>query len=56
MYKQSKFCDRLDIVRLPMNLRSHNNVNFKKHQKRSYELYLKSPKARGVKPWEMLPV
>ena len=24
MYRQSKFCDKLDIVRLPMNLRSHN--------------------------------
>ena len=24
MYRPSKFCDKLDIVRLPMNLRSHN--------------------------------
>ena len=26
LYRQSKFCDRLDIVRPPMNLRSHNKV------------------------------
>ena len=30
---------RLDIVRPLMNLKSHNKVKFKKHQKRRYVLY-----------------
>ena len=34
MYRQSQFCDRLDSVRPPMNMRSHNKVKFKKRQKR----------------------
>ena len=43
-------CDRLTI-----NLRSNNKVNFKKAKKQLYEFYLKSPKVRGWRIWEMLP-
>ena len=55
MYRYSKKHENLDCRRPTMNLRSSNKVKFRKKGKRKYELYLKSPKVRGVKVWEMLP-
>ena len=55
MCKQSKMSGMLDHHRSSINLRSNKKVNFTKKSKWRYELYLKSPKVRGVKVWEMLP-
>ena len=56
MYRQSKLPGMLDHGRPSINLRSNAKIKFKKRKKRQkYQLYLKSPKVRGVKVWEMLP-
>ena len=49
-----KFTDKLDYVRPLIRLRSNKKVKFKKVLKRNYQLYLKSPMARGIKIWETL--
>ena len=54
MFRQSKFTDKLDYVRPLIRLRSNKKVKFKKVLKRNYQLYLKSPMARGIKIWETL--
>ena len=55
MYRHGKRQNELDCEWPTINLRSNNKVNFKKANKRKYELYLKSPKVRGVQIREMLP-
>ena len=56
MYRQSKLPGMLDHGRPTINLRSNAKIKFKKRKnRRKYQLYLKSPKVRGVKVWEMLP-
>ena len=54
MYPQSKNVDKLDYVRPTIRLRSNRKVKFKEIPKWNYQLYLKSPMARGIKIWEML--
>ena len=54
MFRQSKSTDKLDYVRPLIRLRSNKKVKFKKVLKRNYQLYLKSPMARGIKIWESL--
>ena len=56
MYRQSKNVDKLDYVRPTIRLRSNRKVKFKKIPKWNYQLYLKSPMARGIKIWEMLTI
>ena len=56
MYRQSKIDGNIEYRRPSINLRSNGKVKFKAKRKRKYELYLKSPKVRGVKLWEMLPL
>ena len=56
MYRQSKIDGNIEYRRPSINLRSNGKVKFKAKQRRKYELYLKSPKVRGVKLWEMLPL
>ena len=55
MYRYSKKGENLEFQRPSINLRSNSKVKFKRIQKRRYEIYLKSPKVRGIKVWEMLP-
>ena len=55
MYRQSKIPGILDPVRPNINLRSNKKVKFKKESKYRYTMYLKSPRVRGVKVWDMLP-
>ena len=55
MYRQSKRTSILDSVRPTINLRSNKKVKFKKQSKYRYTMYLKSPKMRGMKVWDMLP-
>ena len=46
----------IDFVRPTMNLRNNKKVKFKKGTKYRYTMhYLKSPRVRGVKVWDMLP-
>ena len=55
MYRQSKLPGMLDYGRPSKILRRSAKVKFKKRKKRrKYELYLKIPKVRGVKVWDML--
>ena len=56
MYRQSKIDGNIEYRRPSINLRSNGKVKFKAKWRRKYELYLKSPKVRGVKLWEMLPL
>ena len=56
MYRQSKKPGVLDATRPPINLRSNKKVKFKKHSKYRYMMYLKSPRVRCVRMWDMLPV
>ena len=56
MYRQSKIDGNIEYRRPSINLRSNGKVKFKAKRRRKYELYLKSPKVRGVKLWEMLPL
>ena len=53
-FRQSKFTYKLDYVRPLIRLRSKKKVKFKKVLKRNYQLYLKSPMARGIKIWETM--
>ena len=55
MYRQSKRWGILDSVRPEINLRSNKKVKFKRENKYRYTMYLKSPRERGVKVWDMLP-
>ena len=55
MYRQSKRPNILDPVRPAINLRSNKKVKFKKENKYRYTIYLKSPRERGMKVWDMLP-
>ena len=55
MYRQSKKPGMLDLDRPTINLRSNKKVKFKKKSKYRYTIYLKSPKVRGMKVWNMLP-
>ena len=49
MYRQSKIDGNIEYWRPSINLRSKRKVKFKAKRRRKYELYLKSPKVRGVK-------
>ena len=45
----------LDPFRPAINLRSIKKVKFKRDTKYRYQIYLKSPRIRGVRVWDMLP-
>ena len=55
MYRQSKKPGIIDVARPPINLHSNKKVKCKKRIKYRYEMYLKSPRVRGVRVWDMLP-
>ena len=54
MYRLSKDPALLNHSRPRVRLRCHNKIKFKKY-KRTYQLYLKSPLARGTSLWDRLP-
>ena len=54
MYRQSNITSKLDYVRSTIRLRSNKKVKFRRVLKRNYQLYLKSPMARGIRIWETL--
>ena len=53
MYRQSKQVGMLDPTTPSINLRSNKKVKFKKCCKRRYAMYMKSPKVRGMKVWDI---
>ena len=55
MYRQSKKPGISDPFRPAINLRSNKKVKFKRDTKYRYQIYLKSPRIRGVRVWDMLP-
>ena len=55
IYRQSKIPGILDPFRPPINLRSNKKVKFMKDNKYRYQMFLKSPRIRGVRVWDMLP-
>ena len=52
----NKLRDKIEYACTTIYLCSNNKVNFKKLSGPKYELYMKSPMAKGVNVWEMLPV